>query len=70
MANISITVVGAISFKKVVRLITLAGSIKGKEVKVFIEQFLVPYLWKEAVKVNRIAIHIFSLISLHYGCVS
>ena len=46
-----ITVVGAISLKEVVGIITLDGSMDGKAFYVFIEHFLVPNLWKGAVVV-------------------
>ncbi|MEG4205622.1 transposase [Microcoleus sp. Pol7_A1] len=46
-----ITVVGAISLKKVVGIMTLDGSMDGKAFSVFIEHFLVPNLWKGAVVV-------------------
>ena len=47
-----ITVVGAISLKKVVGLMTLNGSMDEKAFAVFIEHFLVPNLWEGAVEVN------------------
>ena len=46
-----ITVVGAISLKKVVGIMTLDGSMDGKAFSVFIEHFLVPNLWDGAVVV-------------------
>jgi transposase len=46
-----ITVVGAISLKKVVGIMTLDGSMDGKAFSVFIEHFLVPNLGKGAVVV-------------------
>jgi transposase len=46
-----ITVLGAISLKKVVGIMTLDGSRDGKAFSVFIEQFLVPNLWKSAIVV-------------------
>jgi putative transposase len=46
-----VTVVGAISFKKVVGLMTLDGSMDGRAFEVFIEHFLVPNLWEGAVVV-------------------
>ena len=46
-----VTVVGAISLTKVVGLMTLNGSMDGQAFKVFIEQLLVPNLWKGAVVV-------------------
>jgi hypothetical protein len=45
------TVVGATSFKKVIGLMTLNGSMDGKAFSVFVEHFLVPNLWKGAVVV-------------------
>jgi hypothetical protein len=45
------TVVGAISLKKVVGIMTLDGSMDGKAFSVFIEHFLVPNLGKGAVVV-------------------
>ena len=39
-----VTVVGAISFKKVVGLMTLNGSMDGRSFEVFIEHFLLPLL--------------------------
>jgi putative transposase len=47
-----ITVVGARSFKKVVGIMTLDGSVDGKAFSVFIEHFLVPNLWDGAVVVR------------------
>ncbi|MEG4443427.1 hypothetical protein QUB47_24085 [Microcoleus sp. AT9_B5] len=47
-----ITVVGAVSFKKVVGIMTLDGSIDSKAFKVLVEHFLVPNLWDGAVEVN------------------
>jgi len=46
-----VTVVGAISLKKVVGLMTLNGSMDGRAFEVFIEHFLVPNLWEGAVVV-------------------
>ena len=46
-----ITVVGAISLKKIVGIMTLDGSMDGKAFSVFIEHFLVPNLGKGAVVV-------------------
>ena len=46
-----ITVVGAISLKKVVGIMTLDGSMDVKAFSVFIEHFLVPNLWDGAVVV-------------------
>ena len=47
-----ITVVGAVSFKQVVGIMTLDGSMDSKAFKVFVEHFLVPNLWEGAVEVN------------------
>ena len=46
-----ITFVGAISLKKVVGIMTLDGSRNCKAFSVFIEQFLVPNLWKSTIVV-------------------
>ncbi|MEG4218913.1 transposase [Microcoleus sp. Pol14C4] len=46
-----VTVVVAISLKKVVGLMTLNGSMNGRAFEVFIEHFLVPNLWEGAVVV-------------------
>jgi hypothetical protein len=46
-----ITVVGAISLKKIVRIMTIDGSMDGKVFSVFIEHFLGPNLGKGAVVV-------------------
>ncbi len=46
-----VTVIGAISLKKVVALMTLNGSMDGNAFKVFIEKCLVPQLWSGAVVV-------------------
>jgi transposase len=43
-----ITVVAAISLKKIVGMMTLNGSIDGKAFFVFVEHFLIPNLWKGA----------------------
>ena len=53
-----VTVLGAISLKKVVALMTLDGSMDGDAFKVFIEKFLVPQLWSGAVVVmDNLSIH-------------
>ena len=53
-----ITVVGAISLKKVVGMMTINGSIDGKAFSVFVEHFLVPNLWKGAVVVmDNLPVH-------------
>lgn len=44
-----VTVIGAISLKKVVALMTLDGSMNSQAFKVFIEHFLIPNLWEGAV---------------------
>ena len=46
-----ITVIGAISIKRVVALMTMDNSMDGKAFEVFIEQCLVPQLWSGAVVV-------------------
>jgi transposase len=46
-----VTVIGAISLKKVVGLMTLNGSMDSKAFSVFVEHFLVPNLWDGAVVV-------------------
>lgn len=46
-----ITVIGAISLKKVLAVMTLNGSMDGNAFKVFIEKCLLPQLWKGAVVV-------------------
>jgi putative transposase len=46
-----ISVVGTISLKKVIGIMTLDRSINGKAFSVFIEHFLLPNLWKGAVVV-------------------
>jgi transposase len=46
-----VTVIGAISIKKVVALMTMDNSMDGKAFEVFIEKFLVPELWSGAVVV-------------------
>lgn len=46
-----VTVIGAISIKKVVALMTMNNSMDGKAFEVFIEKFLVPELWSGAVVV-------------------
>ena len=47
-----VTVIGAISIKKVVALMTMNNSMDGEANDVFIEKFLVPELWSGAVDVN------------------
>ncbi len=47
-----VTVVGAISLKKVVGSMTLNGSMDGRDLEVFIEHFLVSNLWESAVVVR------------------
>src|SRR4028118_1509801 len=46
-----VTVIGAISLKRVVALMTMDNSMDGKAFEVFIEQCLVPQLWSGAVVV-------------------
>lgn len=46
-----VTVIGAISIKKVVALMTMNNSMNGKAFVVFVEKFLVPELWSGAVVV-------------------
>lgn len=46
-----VTVIGAISIKKVVALMTIDDSMDGNAFEVFIEKFLVPQLWSGAVVV-------------------
>lgn len=46
-----VTVIGAISIKKVVALMTMNDSMDGNAFEVFIEKFLVPQLWPGAVVV-------------------
>lgn len=46
-----VTVIGAISLKKVLAVMTLNGSMDGNAFKVFVEKCLMPQLWKGAVVV-------------------
>jgi hypothetical protein len=46
-----VTVIGAISIKRVVALMTMDNSMDGQAFEVFIEQCLVPQLWSGAVVV-------------------
>src|SRR4028119_2217703 len=46
-----VTVIGAISLKRVVALMTMDNSMDGKAFEVFIEQCVVPQLWSGAVVV-------------------
>ncbi|WP_414553556.1 transposase [Anabaena sp. CCY 0017] len=46
-----VTVIGAISIKKVVALMTMNNSMDGTAFEVFVEKFLVPELWSGAVVV-------------------
>ncbi|MCC5648091.1 transposase [Nostoc sp. CHAB 5824] len=48
----SFTVIGAISLKKVVALMTMNGSMDGIAFELFLEKFLVPNLWSGAVVVS------------------
>jgi len=53
-----VTVIGAISLRKVVTLMTLDGSMDGDAFKVFVKKFLVPQLWSGAVVVmDNLSIH-------------
>ena len=47
-----LTVVGAISLKKVVGIMTIDGSMDGKAFSVFLEHFLAPNLGDNVVEVN------------------
>jgi len=47
-----VTVIGAISIKKVVTLMTMNHSMDGKAFEVFVEKFLVPELCPGAVDMN------------------
>ena len=47
-----VTVIGAISIKKVVALMTMNNSMDGKAFVVFVEKFLIPKLWSGAVDMN------------------
>jgi len=49
--GIKVTVIGAISFKQVLAVMTLNGSMDGKAFKVFVKQCLLPHLWDGAVVV-------------------
>ncbi|MEG4842810.1 hypothetical protein [Microcoleus sp. B9-D4] len=51
-ARKKVTVIGAISIKRVVALMTMDNSMDGKAFEVFIEKCLVPQLWSGAVDVN------------------
>ena len=44
-----VTAIGAISLQKVVALMTIDESMNGKAFEIFVEKFLVPELWSEAV---------------------
>lgn len=58
-----VTVIGAITLKKVVAVMTLNGSMDSQAFEVFIEQFLVPQLWSGAVVVmDRLPAHKLSSI--------
>jgi transposase len=46
-----VTVIGAISLKQVLAVMTLNGSMDGDAFEIFIEKFLVPQLWPGAVVV-------------------
>lgn len=47
-----VTVIGAISIKQVVAIMTLNGSMNSNAFKVFIEKCLLPQLWRGAVVVS------------------
>jgi hypothetical protein len=47
-----VSVIGGISLKKVLAVMTLGGSMNGDAYKVFIKHFLLPQLWVGAVEVN------------------
>jgi len=49
--GLSFTVIGAISLKQVLAVMTMNGSMDGDAFEVFIEKFLVPQLWPGAVVV-------------------
>ncbi len=52
------TVVGAISNKKVIAMKTMEKSMKGEEFKKFVQEQLVPKLWKGAVLVmDNLKVH-------------
>ncbi|MEG4422380.1 transposase [Microcoleus sp. LAD1_D5] len=51
-----ITVIGAISFQRVVALMTIDNSMDSQAFEVFIDQCLVPQLWSGAVVVMDIVI--------------
>ncbi|MGF2040243.1 transposase [Nostoc sp. ChiVER01] len=58
-----VTVIGAISIKKVVALMTMNNSIDGIAFELFVEKFLVPNLWSEAVVVmDNLSAHKLDLI--------
>jgi transposase len=61
-----VTVIGAISLKKVVALMTLNGAMDGSAFEVFVKQCLIPQLWSGAVVVmdNLPAHKIASIIPL------
>jgi transposase len=46
-----VTVIGEISLKKVLAVMTLDGSMNGKAFQVFVEKCLLPQLWEGAVVV-------------------
>jgi transposase len=53
-----VTLIGAITVKKVLTLMTLDGSLDGTSFDVFIEHFLVPQLWPGAVVVmDNLSVH-------------
>ena len=50
-ASSKVTVIGAISIKQVLAVMTLNGSMDGNGFKVFVEKCLLPQLWEGAVVV-------------------
>ena len=50
--RLALTVIGAISLKQVLAVMTMKGSMDGDAFKVFIEKCLLPQLWSGAVEVN------------------
>ncbi len=46
-----VTVIGAVSFKQVLAVMTLNGSMDGQAFEVFVKECLVPQLWSGAVVV-------------------
>ncbi len=50
--GLALTVIGAISLKQMLAVMTMNGAMDGDAFKVFIEKCLVPQLWPGAVEVN------------------